>query len=196
MNTNHGLWWLWILRSISTALFAMIAIAFPPLTSSLAVYLYGAYVNLDGFVLIGLNTNGSVRRPWLLIAGSAALMSGIAILLWPTTASVGLIYTLATLAVIRGTLEAVQPIVNERFQWERGLRIATAALILAFGFVLAAHEPLGLRFLVGAFALQACLTSVCQLGVGLEQWSRYAELPTPRKPRSEQKRAPISGLPI
>ena len=196
MNANHGLWWLWILRSISTALFAMIAIAFPPLTSSLAVYLYGAYVNLDGFVLIGLNTNGSVRQPWLLIAGCVALLSGVAILLWPTTASVQLIYTLAALAVVRGAFEAVQPVVNERYQWERGLRIATAALIVAFGFVLAAHVPLGLHFLVGAFALQACLTSVCQLGVGLEQWSRYAESPTPRKPRSVQKRAPISGLPI
>jgi uncharacterized membrane protein HdeD (DUF308 family) len=196
MNANHDLWWLWILRSISTAMFAMIAVAFPPLTSSLAVYLYGAYVKLDGFVLIGLNTNGSVRHPWLLAAGIIAIGSGVAILMWPASASVALIYVLAILAMVRGVLEVVPPMLNHRAARQRGLRVAAATLIITFGVVLGAHEPLDLRILVGAFALYASLTAVCQLAIGLDQWSHRAEEPTPRKPGSVHRRAPLSGLPI
>ncbi len=196
MKTYHNLWWLWILRSVSTATFALIAIAFPPLTSSLAVYLYGAYVKLDGFVLIGLNTNGNVRQPWLLIAGIFAIASGVTVLLWPLATSEPLIYTLAALAIARGALEAVPPILHDELRWERGLRIGVGGLIITFGLVLAAHEPLNLRLLIAAFALQASLTAVCQLAIGLDQRSGHVERPTPRRPRSARGRAPLSGLPV
>ena len=184
MNTHHDLWWLWILRAISTAMFAMIAIAFPPLTSTLAVYLYGAYVKLDGFVLIGLNTNGNVRQPWLLVAGIVAIASGVTILLWPFAGSDALPLTLATLAIARGALEAVPPIRDARFAWERRLRIGVASLITAFGFVLIAHEPLNLRIMVSAFALYACATSASQFAIGIAQLARHTAQPMPRMPRN------------
>ena len=196
VNTHHDLWWLWILRAISTAMFAMIAIAFPPLTSPLAVYLYGAYVKLDGFVLIGLNTNGNVRQPWLLVAGIVAIASGVTILLWPFAGSDALVLTLATLAIARGALEAVPPILDRRLMWERRLRIAVATLIIAFGFVLVAHEPLNLRLMVGAFALFASLTSASQFAIGLAQHARRLEQPAPRKPRTTRVRPPVSRAPL
>jgi uncharacterized membrane protein HdeD (DUF308 family) len=196
VNTHHDLWWLWILRAISTAMFAMIAIAYPPLTSTLAVYLYGAYVKLDGFVLIGLNTNGNVRQPWLLVAGIVAIASGVTILMWPFAGSDALVLTLATLAIARGALEAVPPILDGRLMWERRLRIVVATLIVAFGFVLVAHEPLNLRIMIGAFALFASLTSVSQLAIGFAQRTRHLEQPKPRKRKSTRARQPVSGAPI
>ena len=196
MNTHHDLWWLWILRAISTAMFAMIAIAFPPLTAPLAVYLYGAYVKLDGFVLIGLNTNGNVRQPWLLAAGIVAIASGVMILLWPFAGSDALILALATLTIARGALEAVPPILDGRLVWERRLRFAVACLIIAFGFVLLAHEPLNLRIMIGGFALYASLTSASQLAIGLAQRARHLAQPTPRHPRSRQARPPVNRAPV
>lgn len=184
MNTKHDLWWLWILRSAATATFAMIAVAFPPLTSSLAVYLYGGYVKLDGFLLIGLNTSSDVKRPWLLIAGIVAVGSGVAILLSPTSATHGLLYVLAALAIARGALEARHAICDEHQIRNCALRIFGGSLIAIFGLVLAAHELLGLSGLIDAFALQALLTSACQFAIGVEHWSKRMREATPRKPDS------------
>jgi uncharacterized membrane protein HdeD (DUF308 family) len=182
MNTKHDLWWLWILRSAATATFAMIAIAFPPLTSSLAVYLYGGYVKLDGFLLIGLNTSSDVKRPWLLIAGVVAVGSGVAILLAPASATHGLLYVLAALAVVRGVLEAKHAICDEQQIRKCALRILGGSFIGIFGLVLAAHEAVELRTLIDAFALQALLTSACQFAVGVEQWSKRMHESTPHAP--------------
>jgi uncharacterized membrane protein HdeD (DUF308 family) len=197
MNSKPDLWWLWILRSAATAAFAMIVIAFPPLTTSLAIYLYGGYVKLDGFLLIGLNTNGDVRRPWLLIAGVLGVASGVAILLWPVSHSETLLYLLAAFAGGRGMLEAAHTITHRNRLREYGPRIMSGGIIALFGLVLAAHEPLSLRVLFGAFAVHAAMASACQFMVGLEQWSRRLRDETSRTPRSaSRRRAPLSGLPV
>jgi uncharacterized membrane protein HdeD (DUF308 family) len=194
MKPNEDLWWLWILRAISTAIFAMIALAFPPLTSSLAVYLYGAYLKLDGFVLIGLNANSKVRSSWLLAAGVVAIASGIAILIWPAAEFTALLSTLAVLAVVRGALEAVPPLRTAYSNRERGLRLAVAGLILSFGLLLTVHEHL--RVLIGAFAVAASVSAICQLAIGLEQLAKSNQRPAPPRTRSMHQRAPLSGLPI
>lgn len=188
MNSGNDLWWLWCLRSGVTALFATIAVMYPPLTSVLAAYLYGAYVKLDGFALIGLNA-GNTTRPWLIIAGLAALISGLAILMWPDTSSVALLYVLAVLAITRGGLEAYHAVTEHSKLWERGLRVATAGCIASFGVVLAAHEPLSREVLVGAFALSASLTSACEFAIGLTQWSRVIRQtsPEPRVMRDQTR---------
>jgi uncharacterized membrane protein HdeD (DUF308 family) len=180
MNTKHDLWWLWILRSAATATFAMIAVAFPPLTSSLAVYLYGGYIKLDGFLLIGLNTSSDVKRPWLLVAGVIAVGSGVAILLAPPSATHALLYVLAVLAIGRGVLEAKHAICDEQHIRNCALRIISGSMIAVYGLALAAHEALGLRSLIDAFALQALLTSACQFAVGVEQWSKHMHETPPR----------------
>ena len=196
MNTNRDLWWLWMLRAAATAAFAMIAVAFPPLTTSLAIYLYGGYVKLDGFVLIGLNANGTIKRPWLVLAGVLALVSGVAVLMWPTASSISLLYTLAALAIARGVMECVQTEVNDLSGWQRALRFAGSGLIITFGLVLGAHEPLSRAVLVTAFALHAFLLSCCHFAIGLELWSHRIHDRTPPKPRGAHVRAPLSGLPI
>jgi uncharacterized membrane protein HdeD (DUF308 family) len=194
MNATHKLWWLWIMRSLVTAAFAMIAIAFPPLNTALAVYLYGAYVKLDGFLLIGLNTSEQSRS--LLIAGVFALGSGVAILLWPLAAPESLLYTLAALAIARGGLEGFNSFRNTPGQRERTLRVGSATAITAGGVILAAHEPLALPVLIGGFAIQASLASVFQLAVGIEQWSHHMQQPTPPERGTTRSRAPLSGQPM
>lgn len=196
MKYDYDLWWLWVLRSAVTAMFALITIAFPPLTSVLAIYLYGAYVKLDGFVLIGLHVNSSTTRPWLFVAGMVALISGLAILMWPASAPASLLYTLAVLAVVRGVLEAAQAITQHTRLWQRGLRVTAGGLIASFGMVLAAHEPLSRGVLVGAFALHASLISACQFAVGLESWSRNLGKDVPPPSRNTGDRASISRQPV
>ena len=191
MKHNYELWWLWVLRSAATAMFAMIAVTFPPLTSVLAIYLYGGYVKLDGFLLLGLNAESSTAGPYLVVAGVASLMSGLAILMWPASAPASLLYTLAVLTVVRGVLEAVQAIRQRTHLWERGLRVIAAGLIVSFGIVLAAHDPLSRGVLVGAFALHACLISACQFVIGLEQWSRHLAKRAPHSTRNTHGRAPV-----
>jgi len=193
MNVTDKLLWLWIMRSLVTAAFAMIAIAFPPLNTALAVYLYGAYVKLDGFLLIGLNTSEQSRA--LLIAGVFAVVSGVAILLWPIAAPESLLYTLAALAIARGGLEAFNSFRKTSGQRERRLRVGSATAITTGGVILASHEPLALAVLIGGFAIQASIASVFQLAVGIEQWSHHMQQPTPPERGSTRNRAPLSGQP-
>lgn len=196
MKHNYDLWWLWVLRSAATAIFAVVAVTFPPLTGALAIYLYGAYVKLDGFLLLGLNAESRTAGPYLMVAGVAALMSGLAILMWPASAPQSLLYTLAVLTIVRGVLEAIQAI-RQRIQlWERGVRIIAAGLIVSFGLVLAAHEPLSRGVLVGAFALHAGFVSTCQFVIGLEQWSRHPGKHPPHTTGTAHGRASVSRQPV
>ena len=193
MDMRHHSWWFWMVRASSTAVFALIAILYPPLTSALALHLYGAYVKLDGFLLIALYASGRDRGAWLLMAGLAAIAAGITILVWPATGGAGIAYTLAALSVLRGLFEVANALVSEARSWERVLRLSSAALIITFGLMLGIYDTLGLNLLIVGFALQATLAAVCQLAVGLEQRSQTPQLPPPR-PRKVRARTPIGGL--
>lgn len=175
--------WLWMIRAVSTGLFAVIAIAFPPLTSTLAVHLYGAYVNFDGFALIGCNASGHDKRGGMLIAGLLAVASGLAILMWPTSHETMLILTLAVLAVGRGLVEGLSALARTVPAPERQIRLANAVLIMLYGFILTAHEPLKLPTLVTAFAAYAVICAICQFSVGVKLHSRTThQPPAPRRP--------------
>lgn len=194
MNMQQNGWWLWIIRAASTAIFALIAIVFPPLTSALAVHLYGAYVKLDGFMLIGLNAAGAGKRVWLFTAGVLALITGVTIVLWPLADTANLAFTLAVLGIARGALEAVSAFVSDARSWERVLRFACATTIISFSLMLSAHNAFGLALLVTGFALHATMAAVCQVGAGVEQRARHARTELVLR-TNEAEQTSITGLP-
>jgi uncharacterized membrane protein HdeD (DUF308 family) len=192
MNRNPDSWWLWMVRAASTVSFAMIAIVFPPLTPALALLLYGAYVNLDGFALIGMHITSRNRRGWLLSAGVLAWITGVTILLSVSTEAGPLTYVLATLTVMRGSAELIAGLTHHR-TWEGTLRLTGALSIVVFGLALGAHERLSLSVLVLCFALHATFSSFCQFGVGLEQ-SGHARRRHRRQQGRPGRHAPNRGL--
>jgi uncharacterized membrane protein HdeD (DUF308 family) len=193
MHAHPQRWWFWALRAVATTLFAIIAIAYPPFTSALAVHLYGAYVKLDGFVLIGMNVHSNGQRSWLLLAGLVALASGLTILVWPASDASALAIALGGLAILRGALEAADAFINQGSRRERRLRVFSAMLLVTFGLMLGVHSWLGLPRLVLGFALHATLAGLSQFAIAFEQ-ARDARMHTPPPTLNGGAQAVISRM--
>ena len=180
MHAHPQRWWFWVLRAVATTLFAIIALMYPPFTSALAVHLYGAYVKLDGFVLIGMHVHDKRRRSWLLLAGLVALASGLTILVWPSSEASALAIALGAMAILRGALEAADAFTNQGSRRERTMRLFSAMLLVTFGLMLGAHSWIGLPRLVLGFALHATLAGLSQFTIAFEQARQYPHTPPPR----------------
>jgi uncharacterized membrane protein HdeD (DUF308 family) len=167
MNMYPQSWWLWILRAATTALFTLIAILYPPLNTVLALHLYGAYVNLDGFSLVALHAANRNDRAWLVYAAVVAWVSALTVLLGSAPERFSLTFVLAALAMARGVLEGIDARQLNPSR-ERTLRLLTAVLITGFGALLSAYRMVDLRTLVVCFGLYGAICSLGQLGVGLE----------------------------
>jgi uncharacterized membrane protein HdeD (DUF308 family) len=191
MHPHTQRWLFWFIRAATTGLFAGIAIVFPPLNAALAIHLYGAYVKLDGFLLIGLNASMDEERPWLLWAAVVAVLSGVAILVWPVSSPVLLFFTLAGLSIVRGAFELLSALASKTPQ--RSLRVLNAGLIMLLGVMLAAHGPLVLSEMVTGFAIYASLSAIGQLAIGFEQRAQDASR-RPRLPGSPGSRASAHSL--
>jgi uncharacterized membrane protein HdeD (DUF308 family) len=103
-------WWSLVIRGVVAILMALLTFAWPGITLTALVFLFGAYALIDGVV----NITGAVRaskahEKWgiLVLEGIAGIVAAAVTILWPAITAVALVYVIAAWAVVSGTFELV-----------------------------------------------------------------------------------------
>jgi uncharacterized membrane protein HdeD (DUF308 family) len=152
-------WWSLLLRGIAAVLFALVTFAWPGITLSALVLLFGVYALLDGiFNLVGAWRASQHGERWgaLLVEGFIGIAAGVAAFAWPAITLAVLIYLIAAWALVTGILEIAAAIrLRKHVQGEWLLALTGIASIL-FGFAVAIAPIAGalvIALWIGAYAL-------------------------------------------
>lgn len=152
-------WWAVALRGLFAILFGILALIWPSLTLLTLVYLFGAYVLVDGVfgVINGIQAYGERKRWWLLVLeGLLGIVVGILTFLWPDITALTLLYLIAAWAIITGVLEIVQAIQLRKVIRGELLWIIGGALSVIFGFLLILFPGAGalsVIWLIGVYSI-------------------------------------------
>ena len=152
-------WWALALRGVLAILFGFLAFLSPGITLLALVFLFGAYMLVDGVLAIvaAIWTAGRNERWWLLlIEGVVGVLAGIVAFALPQAAALAFLYLVAAWAILTGVLEILAAVrLRQEIEGEWAL-VVGGAVSVAFGVLLAVLPAVGilsLVWLVGAYAV-------------------------------------------
>ncbi len=151
-------WWLLLIRGIVAVLFGILAIIAPLAAALFFIFLFGAYVLLDGIlsIVVSLQERNTYSRWWvLLISGIAAILLGIFAFFQPGVTAIALFWVVALWLIISGIFELIAAFWLRALGIEWLLAIAGILSILV-GIVFFVHPVgsiLAIVWLIGVFAL-------------------------------------------
>jgi uncharacterized membrane protein HdeD (DUF308 family) len=163
MQTLAGIvsryWWTIALRGAVAILFGILAFAWPGVTLSALVLLFGAYAIVDGVaaIVVGIKEYGERERWWAtLLGGLVSVGAGIITFLMPGITALTLLTVIAIWAIFRGTLEIVAAVRLRHVIKGEWLLALGGALSIAFGAFMIAFPGAGALAVVwwiGAYAV-------------------------------------------
>jgi uncharacterized membrane protein HdeD (DUF308 family) len=166
-------WWALVLRGAVAVLFGIAALIWPDITVTALVFLFGAYVLVDGiFALIGAFWNRTGQWWLLLIEGIAGIAAGILTFIWPNITELILLYLIAFWAILTGILEIAAAIQLRKELTGEWLLVLGGLASLVFGIIMVFSPGAGataLIWLVGAYAIVFGVLLVV-LGFKLRSW--------------------------
>jgi uncharacterized membrane protein HdeD (DUF308 family) len=151
-------WWLILLRGVCAIIFGVLAFAWPGITLLALVVLYGAFALSDGVFALAAAMMGGPPAPrwWLAIVGLLGIAVGILTLVWPGITGLVLLLFIAGWAIATGVMQIVGAVRLRKEIEGEWILIASGALSVLFGLLLAAAPGAGalaLIFTIGSFAI-------------------------------------------
>jgi len=152
-------WWAFVVRGILAILFGILAYAWPGITLATLVIFFGAYVLIDGILLVikTIGKWGEGDDRWLLLLeGLLGIGIGVITFVAPGITAVALIFFIAAWSLATGVLEIAAAIrLRKEIQGE-GWMILSGIASIVFA-VLVMFFPgagaLGLLWLIAAYAI-------------------------------------------
>jgi len=144
------------LRGLAAIAFGILILAWPGLTVTALVLLFGVFVLVDGFAHLVAAFQVREGRGWQIFEGMAGVAAGIITLVWPDVTTLALLYIIGAWAVIMGLLRIVAGVQLRKEITGEWLLIVGGALQVAFGiilFVAPVSGALAITWLIGLFAL-------------------------------------------
>jgi uncharacterized membrane protein HdeD (DUF308 family) len=162
-------WWVFALRGIAAIVFGALAFIWPTTTLAVLVFLFGAYVLVDGVSLIVALVRGDElarRHSWsVAIMGVTGILAGVATFLWPGLTALSLLYLIAIWAIAMGTFQVIAAIALRReLEGEFWMALGGVASIL-FGAYLVVFPGGGLLSLVWLVGIWSIVFGVSSLGL-------------------------------
>jgi uncharacterized membrane protein HdeD (DUF308 family) len=158
-NLVSRYWWAIALRGAVAILFGVLAFAWPGLTLSALILLFGAYAVVDGVaaIVMGIKEYGERERWWAtLLGGIVSLGAGIITFLMPGITTLTLLTVIAIWAIFRGILEIVAAIRLRHViqgEWLLGLGGALSILFGLFMLAFPGAGALAVVWWIGAYAV-------------------------------------------
>jgi uncharacterized membrane protein HdeD (DUF308 family) len=168
-----------VIRGVTAASVGLIALVFPGITVVALAVLLGAFLAIDGLVVVISTLRGpkSSFGWWLaLLEGGLGITIGVLTILWPRVTVTVLIILVAAWGILAGILRLTTA-VSLRRNGERDWRLLlTGILAVILGFALAVFNNLGviaIGVLLGLFLLLIG-TSHIVLGIRMRK-NRFSE---------------------
>jgi uncharacterized membrane protein HdeD (DUF308 family) len=152
-------WWLVLLRGIVSVLFGIVAIVSPGITLLFLIYLFGAYVLIDGItaVVVAFQERNVYSRWWVvLIGGIAGIILGLMVFFWPGETVLVLLFLIAAWAIVTGIFEVIAAFVVSTGAGREWALIAGGVISILLGVVLffiPRASLLAFVWLIGIFSL-------------------------------------------
>lgn len=152
-------WWTLAVRGLVAILFGVMAFAWPRITLTVLLLLFGAYVLVDGVfaIIAAISAPKELRRWWmLLIEGLIGVAIGVLTFFWPAITALALLWLIALWAVLTGIFEIGTAIQLRKLVEGEWLLILSGALSVLFGLLLVALPSAGVLaviWIIGAYAV-------------------------------------------
>jgi uncharacterized membrane protein HdeD (DUF308 family) len=149
-------WWIPVVRGILGIIFGILVFAFPDTAVTLFVYMFGAYMLVDGIVALGFAFDVRRGRGWMILSGIASIAAGILTFIYPSATAMALVYIVAAWAIVTGIFELVAAIEWRQIlpdAWMLGLG---GVISIILGVLLFSSPSAGLlawAWLIGSYAI-------------------------------------------
>jgi uncharacterized membrane protein HdeD (DUF308 family) len=162
-------WWVFAIRGIAALVFGALAFIWPEATLTVLVFLFGAYVLVDGVsLLIALARGDAVarRHGWAVaIMGVLGIVVGVVTFVAPGLTALSLLYLVAFWAIATGTFQVIAAIqLRKELDNEFWMALGGVASIV-FGVLLVAFPGEGLISLVWLVGIWAVVFGVSSLSL-------------------------------
>ncbi len=176
-------WWVFAIRGVAAIVFGILAFIWPETTLTVLVFLFGAYVLVDGVTLLVALARGDAvarRNAWAVgIIGVLGIVVGFVTFAWPDMTALSLLYVVAFWAIATGALQVIAAIALRReLDGEFWLAIGGVASVV-FGALLVASPGDGLITLVWLVGIWSVVFGVSSLGLAYRLHELGEALPKP-----------------
>src|SRR5215467_1831080 len=166
-----GRWWTVLLRGLTAVAFGLLTFAWPHLTITALVLLFGFYALMHGVfsLMAALGNRQQTRSRWLLaLEGVVGLWAGIVTLRSPSTTAMVLIFFIWVWAIATGILRIVEAIrLRKEISGEIWLALSGVVTVI-FGILLILRPIVGVVALAWVIAGYALLLGLFEILLGCE----------------------------
>src|SRR5260370_7587078 len=158
-EVGRNYWWLVVLRGIFAVFFGIVAIVWRGISLLFLIYLFGAYVLIDGItaVVVAFQERNVYSRWWVvLIGGIAGIILGLLVFFWPGETAIVLLFLIAAWAIVTGIFEVIAAFVvppGVVFEWALISGGVISILLGTFLFFIPTAILLPFVWLIGIFSL-------------------------------------------
>lgn len=176
-------WWVFVIRGVAAIAFGILAFIWPETTLAVLVFLFGAYVLVDGAsLLIALVRGDNIarRHAWAVgIMGVLGIVAGVVTFAWPGLTALSLLYLVAFWAIAMGTFQVIAAVVLRR-ELDGEFWMALGGVVsIVFGALLVVFPGAGLLSLVWLVGIWSLVFGVSSLGLGYRLHGLDAALSAP-----------------
>jgi uncharacterized membrane protein HdeD (DUF308 family) len=162
-------WWVFAIRGIAALVFGILAFIWPETTLTVLVFLFGAYVLVDGVALVVALLRGDAvarRNAWAVaIIGVLGIVVGVVTFAWPGLTALTLLYLVAFWAIATGAFQVIAAIALRReLDNEFWMGLGGVASIV-FGALLVVSPGAGLISLVWLVGIWSVVFGISSLGL-------------------------------
>jgi uncharacterized membrane protein HdeD (DUF308 family) len=160
-NEKH--WWQIALRGLLALIFGVLVLAWPGVALTIFVYIFGAYVFVDGIFTLVAAVNykaGAGRRTWLFIRGIAGIIVGLITFFWPAITALALFLLVAAWALVTGVMELIFAFAANQNTTIRWLFAVSGILSLILGGLMLAHPVFGIKVIIWIIGVYAILAGI------------------------------------
>lgn len=151
-------WWVLLIRGIAAVAFGILAVAWPGITITVLVVVFGAYALVDGVFGVVSALAGAERRDrWVLgVEGLAGIVAGAVALIWPSITAFALLVLVAVWAIATGLAELAAAVRLRKEINDEWLLVVTGVASVLAGVILLLRPRAGViavTWLIGAYAI-------------------------------------------
>jgi uncharacterized membrane protein HdeD (DUF308 family) len=178
-------WWVFAIRGVAAIVFGILAFISPETTLTVLVFLFGAYVLVDGVALLVALVRGDAlarRHAWAVgVIGVLGIVVGVGTLVWPGLTALSLLYLVAFWAIAMGAFQVLAAIALRReLDGEFWMALGGVASIV-LGALLVAFPGEGLVSLVWLVGIWSVVFGTSSLRLAHRLHEIGATLPEPAK---------------